>query len=532
MCKRLSSVMIILFFIFASFSVDSEKTFAARQFPVSINPHISPQVSELTQLTPEDLQPDDQFGYSSAASDNALVIGSPGADPNTGESGIVYVYEPSLVDNNDWLLAAKLTQADPAMNDQFGWSVAIDGDTIAVGAYTKVPGGAVYIFERDQDVPHTWEQTAKVVGLDTNWGDGFGVDVDLSGDTLVVGQYAGGDYAGSIYIFERNYGGANSWGQIANLKSSDNSAYDYFGYSVAIDGDVIVAGAPGNDGLTGAAYVFQPEVEDSGEWIEVAQLIASDAALQNYFGIDLDYQNNVAVIGAIGHNEFAGAAYIFEQTGSWEETAILQQHDGEPGDRFGGAVSIFGEKIVVGAYGDDNFTGSATIYRRSLDDLGLWQEQVQLHAGNGQPGDGFAGSSSIGETLLLVGAIGVEPGGSAYVFSLENTPPDIINLQLSANPVKEKTPLDLHAEVLDPDIGESLTVNIDWGDGLTDTAYLPGDTITYTLDISHTYQQGSLQYTITTRVADLAQANDQITTTVTVQESFLYIYMPYLINKK
>lgn len=532
MYKRLSSGVMILLFIFASLSADSEITLAARQFPRSIDPYISPQVSELTQLTPEDLHPEDRFGFSSAVGDNTLVIGSPGADPYETESGMVYVYETNPVVSNDWLLSAQLTQTDPAMNDQFGWTVAIDGDTIAVGAYTKVPGGAVYIFERDQNVPHSWEQTAKVVGLDTNFGDGFGVDVDLSGDYLVVGQYAGGDYAGSIYIFERNHGGANSWGQIANLKSSDNSAYDYFGYTVAIDGDVVVAGAPGNDGLTGAAYVFELDLEGSGEWIEVAQLIASDAALQNYFGIDLYYQNNVAVIGAIGHNEFAGAAYIFEQTGLWEETTILQQQDSEPGDHFGGSVSISGEKIIVGAYGDDDYTGSATIYHPSLDEPGLWQEQVQLRASNGQPGDGFAGSICIGETFVLVGASGVEPGGSAYVYSLVNTPPDIIDLGLSANPVEEKTPLYLHADVVDPDIDELLTANVDWGDGLTDTVTLQGDPITYTLDISHTYQQGSLQYTITVSVVDLAQANDQITTTVTVQEDFLYVYIPYLVNKR
>jgi len=107
-----------------------------------------------------------------------------------------------------------------------------------------------------------------------------------------------------------------------------------------------------------------------------------------------------------------------------------------------------------------------------------------------------------------------------------------LHYRISANPIMEEIPLGLHANVVDVDIEEILTTNIDWGDGFTETLSAQGGPITYTVNISHTYQQGSMQYTITTTVVDLALTFDQITTTVTVQENFQYVYLPFVANKK
>ena len=493
MHKLVSYGMKVIFIAVLVISTNPPSVFAGSQIPGLENLRASPQVSESAQLIPADINDGDQFGYAIAVSGDTLVVGSPGADPHAQDSGAAYVYQRGLSSNAEWLEVARLTPADPAIYDQFGWSVTIDGDTIAVSAFTKVPGGAAYIFTRDQGGPNSWGQVKKVVGNDTNWGDGFGVDVDLHGDYLVVGKYAGGDYSGSIYIFERNFGGPDSWGQIANFTSSDVYPYDYFGYSVAIDENTIIAGAPGKDGLTGAAYVFQPSGDGTDEWIEIARLTASDAAMQSYFGYDLDLSGDTAVIGAVGKKEFTGAAYVFERHlgghDTWGESAILSQPKGVPGDRFGVAVSIDADKLIVGAYGDNEFTGSALVYFRSLTGLNLWEEHAQLFASDGAPEDGFGGSVCIGEQTAVTSATGYVPGGAAYVYTLENSPPQITAVQLSANPVPEGTPLSLEASVLDVDIDEALTSLINWGDGCTETLSLEGGPVTYTLHTTHTYQQ-------------------------------------------
>jgi hypothetical protein len=538
MVQKIINTLFMVFYIITSRSDPTQKVLLADHIYWLTDFHkVNPKVSESARLIPQNIDPDDQFGFSTAISGEMLVIGSPGASPAAQSSGAVYIFEPDqTIINSGWSQIAMLTPADPAVFDQFGWSVAIDGDTLAVGAYTKLPGGAVYIFERDEGGQDNWGQVAKVVGLDTYYGDGFGVDVDICGDFLVVGMYAGGDYAGSIYVFERDFGGTNAWGQIAHLFSSDNSPYDYFGYSLDIEGETIIAGAPGNNGLTGAAYVFQPDGEESGNWIETEQLIASDADLQNYFGLDLSFSGDIVVIGALGHRDFAGTAYLFEyhpdRPDQWQQIAIISESDANPGDRFGGAVSIFGDKLIVGAYGEYEFTGAATLYFRSVDQPGLWQERAHIVAKDGIPGNSFGNSVCVEESEALVGAVGYFPGGAAYVYSLENSSPEIISLQLSENPIHANMPLAISSTILDLDIDETLTASIEWGDGYTETLYAQGSPITYTINATHTYDDGSMFYTILLDVYDLAGASDQITTTVMVLENPHLYYLPYIINQE
>ena len=137
---------------------------------------------------------------------------------------------------------AKLTASDAAENDYFGFDVAIDGNTIVVGARGKNSDtGAVYIFRTD-DGSATYGQVAKLTASDATNSDYFGRSVAIDGDTVVVGAYYdddGGSASGSAYVFRTSDGGA-TYGQVAKLTAADAAAYDEFGVSVAIDGDTIV----------------------------------------------------------------------------------------------------------------------------------------------------------------------------------------------------------------------------------------------------------------------------------------------------
>jgi len=160
---------------------------------------------------------------------------------------------------------AILRASDAQQGDSFGWSVAISGDTVVAGADEEDGGpgdpasiaGAAYVFERNQGGAENWGQVAKLTASDAQAGDYFGWSVSISGDTVIVGARGekGGpgdpaSWAGAVYVFERNQGGADNWGQVQILHASDAQSEDYFGYSVAISGDTVV-GAFQEDGGPG-----------------------------------------------------------------------------------------------------------------------------------------------------------------------------------------------------------------------------------------------------------------------------------------
>jgi hypothetical protein len=158
-----------------------------------------------------------------------------------------------------------LTAADGAAWDQFGYSVAISGDTAVVGAVSDDVGGnayqgSAYVFVRSGT---TWSQQAKLTAAGGAAWDQFGISVAISGDTAVAGvifdQVGANFHQGSACVFTRS---GTTWGQQAMLTAADGAPEDCFGYSVAIAGETAVAGAYFDDVGTGidrgSAYVFVP----------------------------------------------------------------------------------------------------------------------------------------------------------------------------------------------------------------------------------------------------------------------------------
>ena len=147
--------------------------------------------------------------------------------------------------------------------------------------------------------------------------DRFGYSVSVAGDVALVGAYVDDSSKGAAYVFERNAGGTNAWGQVKKLTASDGAANDEFGYSVSVAGDVAVISAcsadPGGQLSAGKAYVFERNAEGTNAWGQVKILTASDCTAGDVFGRSVSVAGDVAVIGASLESAGIGAAYIFER---------------------------------------------------------------------------------------------------------------------------------------------------------------------------------------------------------------------------
>jgi hypothetical protein len=336
-----------------------------------------------------------------------------------------------------WAQEAKVTALDAAAFDVFGGAVAVNGDTLIVGAIGDDASpfgnvGAAYVFVRSGTM---WSQQAKLTASDGAGADNFGMSVAIHGDTAVVGawidDHVGAADAGSAYVFVRT---GTTWSQQAKLVASDFAQGDVFGISVGIDGDSAVIGARDDDGPAGtnqgSAYVF---VRSGTVWTEQAKLIPSDAMASDLFGTSVAISIDTVAVGARqgdAAQSAQGTAYVFVRSGTaWSQQAELAASDGLTADGFGISVDIDGDTAVVGSDQDDGpgltDQGSAYVFVRSGT---TWSQQAKLIPADAAAFDRFGYSVGIDGDRAVVGAYLEEPvapnnldEGAAYVFSRSGT---------------------------------------------------------------------------------------------------------------
>ena len=221
---------------------------------------------QVKKITASDVAPEDWFGYSVSISGDTLVVGVPWDDDGGSYSGSASLFERNQGGDNNWGQVIKIIAFDDTANDEFGIAVAISGDTVIVGAFADDDqgnaSGSAYIYGRDQNGPGSWGLAKKITPSEGQEEDSFGLPVAISGDTIIVGASGDDDHgscSGAAYLFGRNQGGADNWGELAKITASDGAEEDYFGKSVAISGETVVVGAyradiAGNN--SGAAYLF------------------------------------------------------------------------------------------------------------------------------------------------------------------------------------------------------------------------------------------------------------------------------------
>lgn len=368
----------------------------------------------------------DWFGYSVAIDGNHAIIGAPDVNDSTGAA---YIYE---FNNGSWTQMAKLTAFDGGeAGDYFGNSVSISAEYAVVGAVGDDDYmGAAYLFK---NIDSNWTAYAKFVASDDDIDDRFGQSVSISGDCAVVGAWlndASGVNSGSIYVFYRYNGGTEDWGQQARLEASDAAAQDRFGYSVSINGEYIIAGAIGDDNYKGSAYIFKYK---NSAWTQQAKLTAADGATSDKFGTSVSTDGYYAIVGARLNDEKgedAGAAYIYEpnktDSNNWDQKAELTASDAAENDYFGTSVAIGQGRALVGAYANDDngsSSGSAYIFEPNEINPDDWIQSAKLTAPDANAGDYFGFSVAVGiGRQAIVGARGDDDNGSdsgsAYIFKL------------------------------------------------------------------------------------------------------------------
>ena len=365
---------------------------------------------------------------------NATGIDGDQSDNSVRISGAAYVFTRDGA--GAWSQQAYIKASNPDASDDFGWSIALSGDTLAVGAVvedsnaTGIDGdqsdnsaenaGAVYVFTRDG--AGVWSQQAYIKASNTDVEDAFGYAVALSGDTLAVGALKeasaatgiDGDQtdnsafeAGAVYVFTRD--GAGVWSQQAYIKASNTDAVDVFGNSVALSGDTLAFGAVEEDGNAngidgdqsnngannaGATYVFTRD--GAGVWSQQAYIKASNTGAAD-----------------------SGAAYVFTRDGAgiWSQQAYIKASNTGANDQFGWQSALSGDRLAVntafedsaatgidGDQGDNSAETAGAAYVFTRDGAGVWSQQNYVKASNTDAGDWFGSPVALSGATLAVGA--------------------------------------------------------------------------------------------------------------------------------
>ena len=371
---------------------------------------------ETAKLFPPDANAGDSFGASVAIDGNIAVVGAYLNDSNGSDCGAAYVYELS---GSQWTERQKLVALDGSPGDQFGRSVAIDGNSIVVGSYYDDGSGSAYVFFNSGSV---WAQQQKLVAPDAAPDDRFGCSVSIDNNTIVIGAYRCNNHTGSAYVFTRT--GPN-WGFQEKLTASDAQSGEYFGYSVAIDNNTIVIGAPNWNTPTGSAYFYKRQ---STTWLEQS-VLRGDAG---HFGFSVALDGNCAVIGAYeGDTNIvsgAGTAYVFANTDAgWvEQQKLFDANSPVYGEDFGWSVAIKNDTILAGCVNDSINGEKAGAVFEFVRTGSTWVQSDRFTAGDANTDDKFGSSLALSGRHIIIGApYNFNDGnstGSAYFF--DNFPGD------------------------------------------------------------------------------------------------------------
>jgi hypothetical protein len=320
----------------------------------------------------------------------------------------------------------KVVASNGEPHDAFGQAIAIRGTTALIGAVdVNNWEGAIYVFTQSDGV---WTEGQEFMADDGAPGDQatFGTAIVIDGDTAVIGALGatvdGHANAGAAYVFKETDG---SWSQVAKLVASDPAENNYFGQVATIAGDNIVVGAYGAtvDGnvLQGAAYVYS---NIGGTWTFVKKLVADDAVGGEFFGRSVAMSGTRALVGApyasVDGTAARGAVYVFDgSTPDWTQSGKVVADAGDPGDAFGFSLAATPTHMVVGANGSNGAKGGAFVFG---DDGGQWTQLARLVADDGVAGDDMGYAVAIDGTTVIVGADRAAIGantqqGAAYVFS-------------------------------------------------------------------------------------------------------------------
>ncbi len=354
----------------------------------------------------------DHFGISVSVAGDIAVIGAYGDGDRGRYTGAAYVF---IRVGLKWEQQAKLIATDGVAGDHFGRSVAVDGETIVIGATGFNDRNAVYVFVRSGTL---WNLQAKLMAADAPTYSSFSCSVSLHADTVLVGDQD----REAAYIFTRS---GTVWSQQAKITAFDDTLYSSFGCSVSLNNDTALIGASqasDNEGQSsGAAYIF---TRSGTTWSQQAKLTGMEDPHTIYanFGLSVSLYGDTALVGSpndgssIDSSYRAGSAYIFTRSGTiWSMQAKLLAEDREDNDSFGYPVAINCDSALIGAMGDDDRgseSGAAYLFTH---DGSAWSQQKKIS--DSVSYGSFAQSLSLDSETALIGAyFDIDSTGAAYIY--------------------------------------------------------------------------------------------------------------------
>ncbi|QDU86505.1 hypothetical protein Pla163_36560 [Planctomycetes bacterium Pla163] len=365
-------------------------------------------VVEDQRLTEPTLLDGDEFGAAVDTSQGRSAVGAPKHDGSGSQSGAVFLYTPS---GPGWVLEDLIQSTDIASNDLFGTAVDLDGDRLVVGAPRRdvsfFDEGAAYEFVRQGD--GSWSQTDRFSALDGSTGDQFGAAIAMDGDLAVVGapgdDPSGVGSAGSAYLFERQASG--DWLQIRKILSPAPGANRRFGRLVDIQGDRLVIGqdAP-SSAQAGIERIFVYHI--NGDRLALEGIIGSPDPLApgaQYFGSDLDLDGDRLIVGDPATTA-GGRAFIYERgDGSWPLADTIVAVPEVSQTRVGDTVALHGDTAILGGPGTSSIEGRAVLYLESPS-LGGWRllANIEPDERTGLPPDQYASCVDLDDDTILIGA--------------------------------------------------------------------------------------------------------------------------------
>ncbi len=433
-------------------------------------------------VTSADVAVNDGFGSVVDVSGDWAVVGAP---VKGARAGAAYVLHKDSV-TGQFVEYKKLVVADKLVaNDNFGFSVAINGDDIAVGAYGRTSSiGAVYLFSRNQGGDENWGMVKRITVAGGVKADYFGRAVDLDGDNLAVSAFGANGMKGAGYVFSRNQGGENNWGLVKKMVASDGIAGDYLGDSIAISGENVVMGTYRDNSTVGSVYLYSKNQGGENNYGEVKRLAASDGVASANFGYAVDIDGDNVVVGAYRMNSKRGAVYIFSKdqggSGNFGQVKKLIAKDTLSNDSFGYSLKLDGSKLVVGAVGKLTF-GASYLFDKDLGGANNWGQVLRLPADGLMATDYFGYDVAVNGGTILSGISGsdrvVSNGGGVYVYRYNN-PPVVDSIVGSQSIEDKRIKIAYQLSDLDSDVPTvdgfeySLNEGVDWikmeGEGFSD----------------------------------------------------------------
>ena len=368
------------------------------------------------------------FGMTVDIDGNTAAVGASGFRFSDFPLPVVCVYTREAA---NWTKGQCLTEEDevPNSDDNYGFAIAVSGNTLVVGAASDVTngvtGGAAYVYVRDG---HTWSLQQKLFASDRANFDQFGIAVDVVGDTIVVGAHGDNDegfQTGAVYVFRRN---GTTWTEEQKLKASDAAPDSAFGLSVALSGQTVAIGAPGESSgalSSGAVYVF---VNDGTSWQQQGKIKANSAMMNQQLGSTVSVSGDTIVAAAPGEligepaDDFnnvlsKGAVYIFERTGtSWDHQKRFFERDRNRTGGFAVRAAIDGDTIIVGDPTYDagaRFTGAVYVFERKGNG---WSLKHTLAANDGQFLQAMGFSIAVSGDTVIAGTQSQFSIPAVYIF--------------------------------------------------------------------------------------------------------------------